>query len=44
MTRHRAEQLLVACLYTVGGLGVAVSIVLGGLIWRPSGRQQGAGQ
>jgi hypothetical protein len=37
--RYEAEQLLLAVLLSIGGLGVAASIVLGGLIWKPSARQ-----
>lgn len=36
--KFRAAQLAYAVLLSIGGLGVAASIVLGGLIWRPSGR------
>jgi hypothetical protein len=37
--KYRLEQTALAVLLAVGGLGVAASIVLGGLIWRPSSRQ-----
>lgn len=37
MSRYEAEQLLLAVLLSIGGLYVGASILLGGLIWRPSG-------
>jgi hypothetical protein len=36
--KFRAGQVAYAVLLSIGGLGVAASIVIGGLIWRPSGR------